>query len=153
MHEPIHTISLKDVEKPVVAAPQQPIRQEARRFHRALPTLLTLIVLAGTAYLIYDFLNPRFSSVSTQETARTDVAAPASADTADIVARVARLMVLPTGESPTIAAVTDLAPLAGQPFFINAKVGDIVLLYHQAKKAILYDPQADRIVEAGPIAQ
>lgn len=65
---------------------------------------------------------------------------------------VARHLVLPEDEEPTIATVTNLDDLAGQPFFANAKVGDRVLIYTKARKAILYDPIADRLIEVAPLA-
>ncbi len=40
----------------------------------------------------------------------------------------------------------------GQPFFANAQVGDKVLIYYKAKKAILYNPTDNKIVEVGPIS-
>ncbi|OGN17447.1 MAG: hypothetical protein A3F48_04405 [Candidatus Yanofskybacteria bacterium RIFCSPHIGHO2_12_FULL_41_9] len=61
------------------------------------------------------------------------------------------MLVLPTDEQPTVATVTDLEALKGQPFFLNAKIGYKVLIYTKAKKAILYDPQARKIVEVAPI--
>jgi hypothetical protein len=64
---------------------------------------------------------------------------------------VARHLILPSGEEPTVATVTNLEELAGQPFFKNAKVGHRVLIYTNAKKAILYDPVVDRIVEVAPL--
>lgn len=63
---------------------------------------------------------------------------------------VRRLIVLPD-EQPTIATVTDPDKLKNQAFFANAKVGDRVLIFTQAKKAILYDPQADRIIDVAPL--
>ena len=60
-------------------------------------------------------------------------------------------MILPTGETPTIATVTDLAPLKNQPFFANARVGYKVIIYTNAKRAILYDPVSDKIVETAPL--
>ncbi|OGH78903.1 MAG: hypothetical protein A2224_00330 [Candidatus Magasanikbacteria bacterium RIFOXYA2_FULL_40_20] len=64
---------------------------------------------------------------------------------------VGKIMVLPVNEQPTLATVTDLAPLKDQPFFANAKIGDKVLLYTASRKAILYDPVANKIVEVAPI--
>jgi hypothetical protein len=72
-------------------------------------------------------------------------------DTAKLVAKVSRLIMLPENETPTVATVTDPNLLKGQAFFANAKKGDRVLIYSGAKKAILYDPEADRLVEVAPV--
>jgi len=68
-----------------------------------------------------------------------------------VVKKVGKLVVLPEGETPTLATVTDPEKLKDQPFFANAQVGFKVLLYAQAKKAILYDPKTNRVVEIAPI--
>lgn len=68
-----------------------------------------------------------------------------------IINKVSRLIVLPEGETPTIATVADPSKLKGQAFFANAKVGDKVLIYPNSKKAILYDPNQDIIVEVAPV--
>ena len=47
--------------------------------------------------------------------------------------------------------VTDKEKLSGQLFFANAKNGDKVLVYEKAKKAFLYDPDADIVIEVGPV--
>ena len=75
----------------------------------------------------------------------------ASQETADLVAKVGLLVVLPTGEQPTVATVTDPTKLQDQAFFTNAKVGDKVLLYTKAKKAYLYNPASNKVVEIAPI--
>jgi hypothetical protein len=68
-----------------------------------------------------------------------------------IVSRVGKLIALPEGEDPTIATVSDPTLLQSQPFFAKAKAGDKVLLYANAKKAILYDVAANKILEVAPI--
>jgi hypothetical protein len=68
-----------------------------------------------------------------------------------LIAAVGKLTVLPEGEKPTIATVTDPEKLKDQPFFINAKKGNKVLIYANAKKAILYDPIANMIIDVAPI--
>ncbi len=68
-----------------------------------------------------------------------------------LVSSVSKLVVLPTDETPTIATVTDTNALKGQPFFENAKVGDKILIYIKAQKAILFDPSEDKVVEIAPI--
>src|SRR6185503_11536868 len=47
---------------------------------------------------------------------------------------VGRLIILPTNEIPTIATVSDPKALEGQAFFAEAKTGDKVLIYTNAKK-------------------
>lgn len=69
-----------------------------------------------------------------------------------LVAELDRIMVLPENETPTVATVTDPQKLSGQEFFIDAKIGDKVIIYAVAKKAILYDPTARKIVNIAPIS-
>jgi len=72
-------------------------------------------------------------------------------EVADISAKLSRLMVLPTDETPTLATVSDPEKLKGQAFFANAKAGFKVLVYAKAQKAILFDPYTNKIVEVAPI--
>lgn len=68
-----------------------------------------------------------------------------------LVERVSQIAELPQGEDPAVATVSDLEKIKNQPFFAHAKLGDKVLVYNNAKKAILYDPTAHKIIEIGPI--
>ena len=68
-----------------------------------------------------------------------------------LVAKVSNLIVLPTGETPTIATVSDPSALKDQPFFISALKGDKVLIYAQAKKAILYSVSLNKILNVAPL--
>ena len=72
-------------------------------------------------------------------------------ENAALVAKLDQLIELPTNEQPTIATVSDLSKLKDQPFFANAKIGDRVFIYTNAKKAILYDEAANKIIEVAPI--
>lgn len=68
-----------------------------------------------------------------------------------LVKKVSKHMFLPENEIPSLATVTDPEKLEAQSFFANAKKGDKVLIYSKARKAILYDPVADKIVTIAPI--
>lgn len=70
-------------------------------------------------------------------------------DVALLAEKVGKLVVLPEGETPQVAAVTDPEVLRSQPFFAEAKVGDIVLIY--SKKAVLYDPIANKVIIVAPV--
>ncbi len=69
----------------------------------------------------------------------------------EFIAEVNRGITLPKDEKPTIATVTDPEKLAGQPFFQNAKKGDKILMFSNAKKAILYRPDERRVIEVGAV--
>ena len=65
----------------------------------------------------------------------------------EVVKKASKHIILPSGEQPTLATVTDISKVKGQPFFDNVQNGDKVLVYTQARKAILYRPSKDIIVE------
>lgn len=71
--------------------------------------------------------------------------------TAILVEKVGKLVFLPVDETPTVATVSDPELLKNQPFFAEAKKGDQVLIYANARKAILYDPVANKIVNMAAI--
>jgi hypothetical protein len=101
--------------------------------------LIILIAMAGGLYYFY--------SKSKEAT----VAKNPKSDLEKTVSQVGRLMVLPTDETPTMATVSDPEKLKDQPFFTNAKAGDKVLIYSNARKAILYSPTQDKIIEVAPV--
>jgi hypothetical protein len=115
-----------------------------KRWLRAILFMVLGLVVAGGVFYGSLFAYTKFTAAP---------AAPAteSADqTTQVISKVSKLMILPS-ETPTIAVVSDLSKLQGQAFFANAHMGDIVLLYAQSKKAILYSPSLNKIVEVAPI--
>ncbi len=71
----------------------------------------------------------------------------------DLIAKVGKLIILPTGEDPVVATINDAATLIkDQPFYKGARNGDVVLVYQKAAKAIVYSPERNIIVNVGPIA-
>jgi hypothetical protein len=103
--------------------------------------VLLIVGASGSAGYFYKKLND----------VKKDPTQAAQQETDSVVAAVGKLIVLPTGEKPTLATVTDPEKLKDQPFFANAKAGYKVLIYTNAKKAILYDPTANKIVEVAPV--
>ena len=113
-------------------------------FHKFTLILLTALVLLF-AFTSFYFYNK--SKVPTAE----DLDKTAQAEVSKLVEKVGKLIVLPEGETPTVATVTDLAALKDQPFFAQAKLGDKVLIYSNAKKAILYSVLLEKIIEVSPL--
>jgi hypothetical protein len=105
--------------------------------------LLVVVALAsaGSGYYFY----------SQYQTIKSNPQAVTEKDNAVLVAKLGQLIALPTNEQPTIATVADPSKLKDQPFFANAKTGDRVFIYTNAKKAILYDEVANKIIEVAPI--
>jgi len=66
-----------------------------------------------------------------------------------LIEEVGKIIVLPEGENPTIATVTELDKVKDQKFFEKAQNGDKVLVYSNAKKAFIYRPSEKKIIEVG----
>lgn len=76
----------------------------------------------------------------------------AQKDTAELLAKISKIILLPTDEEPVVATITDKEALAKeQPFYENASNGDRVVAYLKAKKAIIYSMDKNIIINAGPI--
>jgi len=71
-------------------------------------------------------------------------------ETKQIVSKISRFMELPNEEF-TLVTVNDVSKLKNQLFFKNAKNGDKVLIYINAKKAILYRPSTNKIIEVSAL--
>lgn len=63
------------------------------------------------------------------------------------IAAVSKLVELPEGQVPTVATVEDPEVLKKQGLFPTAQKGDIVLVYPEEKKAILYRPSTNKVIE------
>lgn len=101
--------------------------------------VLALVVTAAGAYQYYSF----------QKKVKAQVTLPSEPKA--LIAQVGKLIELPINEEPTIATVSDVNKLKDQPFFVHAQNGDKVLIYQKAKKAILFRPATEKIIDVGPV--
>ncbi len=75
----------------------------------------------------------------------------ASDEAKQLVSTVSKLMNLPSEETPTVATVNDKEKLKSQAFFAKSENGDKVLIYTTAKKAILFRPSINKIIDVAPV--
>lgn len=75
----------------------------------------------------------------------------AQQETKTVTDSIKKFMELPADEEPTLATITDQEKLKDQEFFKNAQNGDKVLIYATAKKAILYRPSTNKVIEFAPL--
>jgi hypothetical protein len=111
---------------------------------------ILLLGLIGTSMSTVYFYTKSKSSL-TQKVESVPSSDDLSKDPVKMVEAVSKLILLPAGEEPTIATVSDPSKLIEQPFFTDAKVGDKVLIYQNARKAFLYRPSENRLIEVAPI--
>lgn len=100
-------------------------------------TLLSLLILSIAGNVYY------FLKVRTLENPQL----AAQEEVQSLVRTVGKLIVLPTDDTPTIATVSDPSKLRDQAFFNNAQVGDKVLIYQRARKAVLWRPSTSQVIE------
>lgn len=114
-----------------------------------LAAILVIVALSAGGAIFVVKRNPQLLglSVPKQEAA----AVPSEVEVKSLVAKVGQLVLLPEGETPTVATVTDINQVKNQPFFQNAQNGDKVLVYPKAKKAILYRPSIERVIDMAPV--
>lgn len=102
--------------------------------------ILGLIAIAAYYYRQYKNLEKRPVPVAASQQ-----------DVQSVTDKVGKLMILPQGETPTLATVSDKSKLGSQTFFKNAEDGDKILIYAKAKVAILYRPSSNKIVNVAPL--
>ncbi len=111
-----------------------------RKFTNTIMLIALLIALSFSGYLYYKLNN-------LQKNTKENV----DKESKDLLSKVARLYLIPTGEEPTIATVSDPVKLKDQSFFSSSQKGDKVLIFSEAGKAVLYRPSIDKIIEVAPI--
>lgn len=116
---------------------------------RKFPPLLIVLALIGLGAGGYFYW--QYREVKSQIAIFKNPQKAADLEKKQLLTEVGKLMALPLGEEPIIATVTDIEKLRDQPFFQKAKNGDKVLIFTGAKKAILYDPRAKKIIDVAPV--
>ena len=126
----------------VIQESESKIEQAPRRNYPVWVLSILLVLSSGTAFYYYQ-KSLGASGAAANQASQAEIKA--------LVAQVGRLILLPTGEDPTVASVVDPDLLKNQAFFANATKGNKVLIYQNAKRAILYDPATNKIINVAPV--
>ena len=102
--------------------------------------VLLLVICTGVVGAAY------YLSAKELHRLKNSPAVSADQEARELIGKIGEHMTLPS-EKPTVATVEDTKKLTGQAFFKQARNGDKVLMYTQSKKAILYRPSTDKIIE------
>lgn len=109
---------------------------------KRLLVLLGIVLVATASYGSYE----KFFNLSDEERAQKELSAAVSA--------VSKYIVLPEGDEPVLATVTDAeAIIKQQTFFAGAVNGDQLLLFPKSMKAIIWSSSRKKIINVGPIQQ
>lgn len=105
--------------------------------------ILAIILLVAGVFIFYRYQSGNLSFGSTPE-------AGSAAENEELILAVGKLIKLPS-ETPDIATVSDVTLLQDQTIFRNAQNGDKVLIFTGAKRAIVYRPGENIIIDVGNI--
>ncbi len=118
---------------------------------KLLPKLIFVLALIGfAAWSFYNYRQSqkevmRLSTIEGQQELQQK-------EIESLLEKVKAHMMLPEDEEPTVATISDVDALVEQqPFFNGAQNGDKVLVYVKARKAIIYSPERDVIVNVGAV--
>lgn len=116
------------------------------------PFLLGIIAVVVIAAAVSSYFYIQYRGTQSEiQKLKEDPKGASAEETKKLVEQVGKLVELPTGEDPTVATVTDKERLKDQAFFARAENGDKVLIYTQAKKAYLYRPSSNKIIDVAPV--
>jgi hypothetical protein len=113
--------------------------------------IIIVFILLVVLYVFASTRNETIKATANIHPSPVAKKSPVADDAAMLINKVGQLMELPIGEKPTIATVSDMTKLKGQPFFDKAENSDKVLIYKLAKKAILYRPSENKIINVAPV--
>ena len=149
--------ALAQVVTTAVPIPAAPVYQTPRASLRDRFTAKQLVTVGASALFVL-LLIAVISLISDRNHLKTEVsklsnnsATAGATEVKQLTAEIGQFFQLPTGETPTLATVSDASKVRNQAFFKDANNGDKVLLYSKAGEAILYRPSTKKIIAVAPV--
>ncbi len=117
-------------------------KSKGTSWRKRLPWIIVIILAVASVFLFFQYQQAK-TKLNTTETG--------TSQSADLIKRVSKLVIVPANETPTIATVVHADKLRSQSFFASAQDGDKVLVFSKEKQAILYRPSTNQIVTIAPV--
>lgn len=114
--------------------------------------IIIILALAGLSFMYYQYQKTSNELKKVKSQVKTTQDSTKQDEIKRLVSEVSKIMRLPENETPSIATITDVSKLKDQPFFKDAKNGDVLLVFNKSGKAILYDPKDKKIVDTTTLA-
>lgn len=105
---------------------------------------MVIIFAISAGFFIWQQKNTKTQAAPKKETAEQT--------STRILREVSKIYALPKDEEPSVAAIEDSSKLNGQTFFDQAQDGDYLLVYPDAKLALIYRAQVGQLINVGPIS-
>jgi hypothetical protein len=119
------------------------LRLIRRNWVRVSGVVIVIVVIGSLTYGYIHTRNQLRDAANPKTAGKTEIQ--------QITNVVGKSVELPSGETPTLATVSDVTKLKTQAFFKDAQNNDKVLIYSRAGKALLYRPSTKKIITYSPV--
>jgi cytoskeletal protein RodZ len=126
--------------------PQNKKLKKRKKFKKSFFRLSAVIVGIVLVLFVYSYATTRNQLMHLKSSSSS-----AQTETQSTIDKVSKLVVLPAGEPPTLATVSNASRLKNQQFFARAQDGDKLLIYSKSGLGILYRPSTNKIISYSPI--
>lgn len=142
-----HTVQTPAIDEKPAKKSKGPKRSGKMKLLLALIVVLLVLALAGIGFLLKKYNDTRqevqkLSTVQGQQELN-------QTQTNQLLGEMRAIIVLPSGEDPVVATITDINQLKDKDFYKDAENGDRVVVFPNAKKAYIYRPSTKTIINVG----
>lgn len=105
------------------------------RYKRLLLSILGILVVIGGIFIYTTYIQKTEVDIAKKEAM-------------EVKKMLSRHLVLPEGDEPDIRKINQKLD---DPFFVNANIGDYLIIFYKSRIAYTYSPEQDRITNAGVV--
>ncbi len=113
--------------------------------------IVVVLLIGGLAINSYRLARQNKFLGAQYEALKQDPQLLAREEIKKLVEKLSKLVVLPQGEEPVVATVTDKEKLKDQPVFAKAENGDKIVIFAKAQKAYIYRPSSNILIDVIPV--